>query len=78
VHDGVAYALLYNGILHDRSETGGNVLTPKTLKVILADLGDAVHERLVVYGECTKIGAAKLKELKIEFRQTPYDIAMGR
>jgi len=78
VHDGVAYALLYNGILHDRSVSGGNVLTPKTLKVILADLGDAAHERLVVYGECTKIGAAKLKELKIEFRQTPYDIAMGR
>jgi len=78
VHDGVAYALLYNGILHDRRVTGGNVLTPKTLKVILGDLGEVAYERIVIYGECTKIGAAKLKELRIEFRQTPYDIMMGR
>ena len=85
VHEGTAYALLYNGILHDRSYAGGNVLTPKTLRIIKEDLAayagtqDACAcRRLVVYGECTKIGAEKLKEEKIEFRQTPYDIVTRR
>jgi adenine-specific DNA-methyltransferase len=39
VHNGKAYALLYNGILGDKSEKGGNVLTHKTLYHII-DLFD--------------------------------------
>lgn len=78
VHKDVAYALLYNGILHDRSVSGGNVLTPKTLKIIQEDLGDRQYETLVVYGEATRLGASKLAEAKIEFRQTPYDIVTRR
>lgn len=78
VHNGVAYALLYNGILHDRSVSGGNVLTAKTLKIIQEDLGDRQYETLVVYGEATRLGASKLAEAKIEFRQTPYDIVTRR
>ena len=38
VHNEIAYALLYNGILHDRSVNGGNVLTRQTLAVIQEDL----------------------------------------
>jgi len=45
VHKDVAYALLYNGILGDKSVSGGNVLTKKTLKVIEEDLA-AVKERI--------------------------------
>ena len=75
---GVAYALLYNGVLHDRSVSGGNVLTAKTLRIIREDLGAAKYSRLVVYGECTKMGAAKLREENVEFRQTPYDIVTRR
>lgn len=78
VHDGVAYAMLYNGVLHDRSYAGGNVLTPKTMRIIREDIGEAKHDRLIVYGECTKLSAAKLKEEKVEFRQTPYDIVTRR
>lgn len=78
VHKGVAYALLYNGILHDRSVAGGNVLTPKTLRIIREDLGARTYESLVIYGEATRLGAAKLAEAKIEFRQTPYDIVTRR
>ena len=74
VHDGIAYAMLYNGVLHDRSYAGGNVLTPKTMRIIREDIGEAKCDRLIVYGECTKLSAAKLKEEKVEFRQTPYDI----
>ena len=78
IHDGVAYALLYNGILHDRSVNGGNVLTRQTLGVIKEDLGQAEYRKLVVYGEWNKLGEERLKEEKIEFRQTPYDVVTRR
>ena len=78
VHDGVAYALLYNGILHDRSVNGGNVLTRQTLVVIKDDLGQAEYRKLVVYGEWNKLGEERLKDEKIEFRQTPYDVVTRR
>ena len=78
VHDGIAYAMLYNGVLHDRSYAGGNVLTPKTMRIVREDIGEAKHDLLIVYGECTKLSAAKLKEEKVEFRQTPYDIFTRR
>jgi adenine-specific DNA-methyltransferase len=74
VHDNIAYALLYNGILHDKRIDGGNVLTSKTLTAILKDIGKAAYDKLVVYGEASRFGAARLKELKIEFKQTPYDV----
>ena len=78
IHDGVAYALLYNGILHDRSVNGGNVLTRKTLCVIKEDLGQAEYRKLVVYGEWNKLGEERLEDEKIEFRQTPYDVVTRR
>ena len=78
VHDGVAYALLYNGILHDRSVNGGNVLTRQTLGLIKEDLGQAEYRKLVVYGEWNKLGEERLKDEKIEFRQTPYDVVTRR
>ena len=78
VHEGVAYALLYNGILHDRSVNGGNVLTRQTLGVIKEDLGQAGYRKLVVYGEWNKLGEERLKDEKIEFRQTPYDVVTRR
>ncbi len=78
IHDGVAYALLYNGILHDRSVNGGNVLTRQTLGVIKEDLGQAEYRKLVVYGEWNKLGEERLEGEKIEFRQTPYDVVTRR
>ena len=89
IHEGVAYALLYNGILHDRSVNGGNVLTRQTLGVIKDDMdgamgasrptdGELPYRKLVVYGEWNKLGEERLKEEKIEFRQTPYDVVTRR
>lgn len=78
VHDGVAYALLYNGILHDRSVNGGNVLTRQTLKVIKEDLGAAECRKLVIFGEACRLGPARLVEEHIDFHQTPYDVLKGR
>ena len=78
VHEGTAYVLLYNGILKDRSVNGGNVLTRKTLEVIQADLSGRDYEKIVVYGEACRLMASTLEALKIEFRQTPYDLVTRR
>lgn len=69
IHDGVAYYLLYNGILGDKRPDSGNVLTIKVLNVIPEFDGEKV-----IYGEASRLGEARLKELNITFKQTPYDI----
>ncbi len=69
IHEGTAYYLLYNGILKDKSVNGGNVLT----KALLQEL--QVYEgKKVIYGERSLLSAQRLKEMNIEFKQTPYDI----
>jgi adenine-specific DNA-methyltransferase len=74
IHQGVAYYLLYNGILGDKRPHGGNVLTSK----ILATLEEIKTENFigakVIYGETSRIGPAKLLSKKVTFKQTPYDI----
>lgn len=72
-HDGKGYALLYNGILGDKSVSGGNVLARKTLAAIRAAQGDFAGP-LIVYGERTALSEATLKAEQIEFKQTPYDV----
>jgi len=78
VHGERAVALLYNGILKDRSPAGGNVLTRAVLKLIRDDLAAAAPDfegDLVVYGAACRLSEATLKDQGILFRQTPYDIS---
>ncbi|WP_010544213.1 site-specific DNA-methyltransferase [Sphingomonas elodea] len=72
VHDGMAYCLLYNGILGDRSVSGGNVLTAALLAKLRADSGWVGP--MTIYGEWCKLGAARLAEAGVTFKQTPYDV----
>jgi adenine-specific DNA-methyltransferase len=73
LHDGTAYALLYNGILGDRRPEGGNVLTPPILADLKAHLPD--HDGpWVIYGEACKVPSARLKAANVTFKQTPYDV----
>ncbi|WP_120078419.1 site-specific DNA-methyltransferase [Aurantiacibacter odishensis] len=69
-----ALALLYNGVLRDRSVDGGNVLTRATLKVIRQDLPEDFAGELLVYGERCVLSEATLKRERITFKQTPYDV----
>lgn len=81
IHNGHAFALLYNGILGDKSINGGNVLTRKTLKVIRDEISKAAPEfdgSMTVYGERTALGDDALTREKIEFKQTPYDVKARR
>lgn len=74
VHDNIAYYLLFNGILGDRKPSGGNVLTHDvlhTIKKMFPHVGPQV-----VYGEVSRLGAARLAAEGITFKQIPYDIKM--
>jgi len=81
IHEGTAYALLYNGILGDKSVNGGNVLTHKTLNHIMNDIDAAAkknkaelkYNQMVIYGEATRLNVSQ-KFNNIIFKQTPYDI----
>lgn len=72
VHDGMAYALLYNGILGDRSVSGGNVLTAALLDRLRRESG--WDGPMTVYGEWSKLGSDRLQAAGVTFKQTPYDV----
>jgi adenine-specific DNA-methyltransferase len=72
MHDGTAYALLYNGILGDRSVSGGNVLTAALLARLRTESG--WDGPMTIYGEWSRLGAARLAEAGVTFKQTPYDV----
>jgi len=77
IDDGKAYALLYNGILGDKRPQGGNVLTGKTLNIIreeIEKLEKGFSRTIIVYGESSRMGDARLKSENIIFKQTPYDV----
>jgi adenine-specific DNA-methyltransferase len=73
VHKDIGYALLYNGILGDKSVSGGNVLTHKLLEDIRKRAGDFAIP-FVIYGEASRISTPMLTSMGVTFKQTPYDI----
>jgi adenine-specific DNA-methyltransferase len=75
LHDGMAYVLLYNGIIADRRPEGGNVLTTAVWNDICPLLPRERRET-VIYGEASRFSDARLKDLKITFKQIPYDVGM--
>ncbi|MFO1368791.1 MAG: site-specific DNA-methyltransferase [Marinagarivorans sp.] len=71
-HKDTAYYLLYNGILGDRRPDGGNVLTSAILNSL-----PKIHEhqgKIVIYGESSRLGEARLTRSDITFKQIPYDV----
>lgn len=75
VNNGAAYVLLYNGILGDKRPDGGNVLTTAVWNEIRKLLPRDRREA-VIYGEACRLSSARLRDLKITFKQIPYDISM--
>lgn len=72
-----AVALLFNGILRDRTPQGGNVLTRATLALIREDLPQGFAGTLTVYATACRLSPATLKQQGVQFRQTPYDLNAG-
>jgi adenine-specific DNA-methyltransferase len=75
LHNGTAYVLLYNGIIADRRPESGNVLTTAVWNDIRKLLPRDRRET-VLYGEASRFSASRLKDLKVTFKQIPYDISM--
>lgn len=67
VHEGRAIFLLYNGILKDKTVTGGNVLTAPVYDLIPRFTGPKV-----IYAAACRLGAPRLQREQIMFKQTPY------
>ena len=82
IHDGRAYALLYNGILGDKRPNGGNVLTRPILYLIRDEVSraqpgfakESPTYPLTVYGERSRLTELTLDSESITFKQTPYDV----
>ena len=72
VCNGTAYYLLFNGILGDKRPNGGNVLTARILAELPAHDGPKV-----IYGEGSRLGAARLKREGVTFKQVPYEIRVS-
>jgi site-specific DNA-methyltransferase (adenine-specific)/adenine-specific DNA-methyltransferase len=66
VHDGRAVYLLYNGILKDKSASGGNVLTQSVYQTLPPHGGPKV-----IYAAASR-GETWLRRENITFKQTPY------
>jgi hypothetical protein len=75
-HNGKAIFLLYNGILKDRGETGGNVLNSKTLRLLEEIAPESTGSEKIVYGAGTRFGPDRLARLNIRFKQLPYELAV--
>lgn len=69
---GVAYYLLYNGILGDRRPNGGNVLTSQVLAFL-----NEIHphsDKKIIFGEASRMSQVKLDAMGIVFKQIPYEL----
>ncbi|MDR0552156.1 MAG: hypothetical protein LBG72_09125, partial [Spirochaetaceae bacterium] len=83
VYDCTGYALLYNGILGDKTDAGGNVLTNETLHYILSSAekqgyyfsnDNKNYNKLIIYGEATRLPRSFLRADNIQFKQLPYEV----
>ena len=74
---GVGYALLFNGIIKDKSANGGNALVRATLARCRESAREARFPdggRLVIWGNSNRLRRSTLRAANVEFRQTPYEI----
>lgn len=71
VHQGRAIYLLYNGILKDKTEAGGNVLTAAVLDVLPTHTGPKT-----IYAAACRLGLPRMEREQIAFKQTPYALAV--
>ena len=71
-HNGVAYYLLFNGILGDRRPQGGNVLTRAVLDWLTVNFSHAGPR--VIYGESVRVGQDRLSADNVVFRSIPHEV----
>lgn len=67
IHKGRAIYLLYNGILKDTTEAGGNVLTPSVFAILPPFTGPKT-----IFAAAMRMSAPQMQRQQIVFKQTPY------
>ena len=72
VHNGTAVYLLYNGILKDKSQRSGNVLTTTILAALPSREGPKV-----IYGTACRMDHERMRREGIVFKQLPYKLKVG-
>ena len=72
-HDGRGVALLYNGVLRDRSASGGNVLT-KRAAALIREAAGGFRGPVTVYAARSTLSGPALAAAGLTFRQTPYEV----
>ena len=72
-HDGRGVALLYNGVLRDRSAGGGNVLT-KRAAALIREAAGGFRGPVTVYAARSTLSGPALAAAGLTFRQTPYEV----
>ena len=74
--NGQALILLYNGILSDRSDLGGNVLNQRTLDYLMEKCPAAQIGKTstTIYAARCRFAPARLRQLNLTFKQLPYRI----
>jgi len=73
IHNNTAIYLLYNGILKDKTATGGNVLSATLLRHLPA-IHDTPDVKKVVYALGCRLSAATLAAQNIHYRHIPYQV----
>jgi hypothetical protein len=79
VYQGRAVFLLYNGILKDKTDKGGNVLNARTLNILheaLQQYAPDFEGTWAVYGARTRFDKAQLAAKGLHFHQLPYELAV--
>lgn len=79
MYQGRAVFLLYNGILKDKTDKGGNVLNARTLSILREALQQHVPDfegAWAVYGARTRFDKAQLAAKGLHFHQLPYELAV--
>ena len=66
---GIAVYLLYNGVLKDKTPSGGNVLTSAVLATLPSHNGPKI-----IYGTSCRLSLDRLRREGITFRQIPYEM----
>ncbi|MBK8663052.1 MAG: hypothetical protein IPN18_15150 [Ignavibacteriales bacterium] len=69
IHKGTAIYLLQRYFLGDKTVSGGNILTSKILTRLLKYDGPKI-----IFGEGCRLGASRLREENISFKQIPFEI----
>ncbi|MDR0735547.1 MAG: site-specific DNA-methyltransferase, partial [Zoogloeaceae bacterium] len=67
IHRGRAVFLLYNGILKDKSDLGGNVLNSRTLAYLESCLPEGFSGTKAIYGARSRFDKARLARMGVTF-----------